>query len=186
MFIIEDYPLNNPYYHSANDTLDTLNLAFHYEVTRALVAAIAYIADFDTDSDGIGGEDNCPNHPNGPALGYCAQTECFTFRYQTKQCTSDDDCVGSCITCLKNQEDNYPPGGNGIGDICEGWCYADLDGSGDVYPGDALIMLAEWGREDCLTNPPCEADIDGDGLVYPSDAMIMLEQWGKEDCPIIP
>jgi len=47
MFIIEDYPLENPYYHKASDTVATLNLEFHYEVTRSLVAAIAYMAGLD-------------------------------------------------------------------------------------------------------------------------------------------
>lgn len=56
MFIIEDYPLENPHQHSASDTLGTLNLEFHYQVTRSLVAAIAYIVskckgDFDGDKD---------------------------------------------------------------------------------------------------------------------------------------
>ena len=44
MFIIEDYPYWNPNYHTADDTLDTLNLAFHTDVTRSLVAAIASIS----------------------------------------------------------------------------------------------------------------------------------------------
>lgn len=56
MFIIEDYPLVNSYYHRASDTIETLNLEFHYQVTRSLVAAIAYMVskckgDFDGDKD---------------------------------------------------------------------------------------------------------------------------------------
>ena len=56
MFIIEDWPLENPNYHSSSDIIGTLNLEFHYLVTRSLVAAIAYIAskckgDFDGDKD---------------------------------------------------------------------------------------------------------------------------------------
>ena len=31
-------------------------------------------------------------------------------------------------------------------------CRADLDGDGIVYPGDAMIFLADYGREDC----PCK------------------------------
>ena len=48
MFIIEDYPLENPHQHQSTDTLNTLNLEFHYETTRALVAAVAHIAGTDT------------------------------------------------------------------------------------------------------------------------------------------
>jgi hypothetical protein len=47
MFIIEDYPLENPNQHQSTDTLNTLNLEFHYEATRALVAAVAHIAGTD-------------------------------------------------------------------------------------------------------------------------------------------
>jgi len=47
MFIIEDYPLENPHQHQSTDTLNTLNLEFHYEATRALVAAVAHIAGTD-------------------------------------------------------------------------------------------------------------------------------------------
>lgn len=50
MFAIEDYvkgtanPTNNPNYHRSSDTLDTLNLAFHAEATRGLLAAVAHFA----------------------------------------------------------------------------------------------------------------------------------------------
>jgi len=45
MFIIEDYPLENPNWNSSSDTLDTLNLAFHADATRSLVAAAAHLAE---------------------------------------------------------------------------------------------------------------------------------------------
>lgn len=44
MFIIEDYPYNNTHVHSPSDTIETLNLEFHYMVTRSLVAAIAFMS----------------------------------------------------------------------------------------------------------------------------------------------
>jgi hypothetical protein len=47
MFIIEDYPQRNPNMHLSSDTIETLNLEFHYKVTRSLVAAIAYMAGLD-------------------------------------------------------------------------------------------------------------------------------------------
>jgi len=145
--------------------------------------------DSDTDSDGIlDNDDNCPETPNGPDLGLCAQTQCGVYRYSLKECRSDTECVerwGLCWTCLMNQEDNYPEGGNRIGDACE-WCYADLDSSGDVYPDDAMILLEEWKRKNCSGENHCQADIDGDGKVYPGDAMILLSEWKRKDCPVLP
>ncbi len=44
MFIIEDYDLVNPNVHTAGDTIDTLNLDFHFEVTQALVAGAAHFS----------------------------------------------------------------------------------------------------------------------------------------------
>jgi len=142
------------------------------------------------DGDGVGDTcDNCPNIPNGPVLGLCAQTECGAYRYSLKECTNNPECVDhydTCWTCLQNQEDIYPPGGNGTGDACE-WCYANFDGDSNVYPSDLSIFLGEYGRTDCFTTPPpCETDIDGDGNVYPSDLSIFLEEYGREDCPVVP
>ena len=37
----------------------------------------------------------------------------------------DADCGDSGKFCEKTQADNYPPGGNGIGDACD--CEADFD-----------------------------------------------------------
>jgi hypothetical protein len=48
MFIIEEYPLKNPNYHKSTDTVATLNLDFHYHVTRSLVAAIAHMTGLDS------------------------------------------------------------------------------------------------------------------------------------------
>jgi len=45
-------------------------------------------------------------------------------------------------------------------------CKADLDFSGDVYPGDAMIMLAEWGREDCAPNGPAMVPKTGQTTQY--------------------
>ena len=50
MFAIEDYvsgkanPTNNPNYHSKTDKVSTLNLKFHAEVTRGLLATAAALA----------------------------------------------------------------------------------------------------------------------------------------------
>jgi len=151
-----------------------------------VVPVVSRVCESDFDGDGIADcIDNCPEHPNGPALGLCVQTGCFTFRYSIHPCSSDNDCGGPCMTCLMNQEDSYPEGGNGIGDACE-WCYADLDGDGKVFPSDAMVLLGEWKRKDCSGETPCQADIDGDGKVFPSDAMILLSEWKRKDCPVLP
>ena len=48
MFAIEEYTAAhstaNPNMHKATDTLDTLNLDFHEQVTRGLVATLATLA----------------------------------------------------------------------------------------------------------------------------------------------
>ena len=144
---------------------------------------------FDADADGFSDcLDNCPQHPNGPDLGLCAQTECGVYRYSLKKCTSDTECIeqwGSCWTCLINQEDNYPLEGNGTGDACE-WCYTDFGGDGKVFPDDAMVLLGEWKRKDCSGENPCQADINGDGKVFPDDAMVLLTEWKRKDCPVLP
>ena len=50
MFAIENYtgdhsnPTGNPNYHRSSDTIATLDLPFHAEVTRGLVATLASLA----------------------------------------------------------------------------------------------------------------------------------------------
>ena len=50
MFAIESYtgdhanPTGNPHYHQPTDTVATLDLAFHADVTRGLVATLASLA----------------------------------------------------------------------------------------------------------------------------------------------
>jgi len=137
--MIEDYPLNNPNQHSANDTIDTLNPTFHYKVTQALVAAVIHIAGgvtstIDTDEDGIPDlEDNCPNKPNGPTCSATSDKPGIT-------CANDGDCANGCSSngeCLMGQEN---ADSDGVGDVCDNCpakCNvdqldADGDGIGDV------------------------------------------------------
>jgi hypothetical protein len=44
LMAIEDYPLNNPYYHQTSDTLDKLNAGFFTSATRASVGLLAELA----------------------------------------------------------------------------------------------------------------------------------------------
>jgi hypothetical protein len=158
MFIIEDYPQQNPYYHSANDTLDTLNLEFHTNVTRSLVAAIASIGGVspneDLDNDGIpNDEDNCPGTPN------------------------------------QDQEDTYPPQGNGIGDACD--CECDFNCDGNVDGADAGDFLLHFGRSiyfnPCTNADPCNGDVDCNTAVDGFDVSAFLEDFGRSQyfnpCP---
>ncbi len=52
-------------------------------------------------------------------------------------------------------------------------CPADLDGNGEVGPGDLAILLANWGGDDV-------GDFDGDCIVGPADLAFLLAEWG--DC----
>ena len=102
------------------------------------------------DSDGDGGVepcDNCPNHPNGPLLGTCTNGTIGQI------CTSNEQCditVGDGF-CSMNQEDNYPPGGNGLGDACE--CEGDFNRDGNVDAEDVTKFLEDFGRNQF--NNPC-------------------------------
>jgi hypothetical protein len=51
-----------------------------------------------------------------------------------------------------NQDDNFPPGGNGIGDACE--CEGDFNRDGDVDGSDAAQFKVDFGRGDY--NNPCQ------------------------------
>lgn len=77
--------------------------------TIPLATTTTTIAPPDTDDDGIvDTADNCPNNPNGPALGTCTP---LTNTFQT--CTSNSECGDGC--CSKNQEDSDT---DGTGDAC--------------------------------------------------------------------
>ena len=49
------------------------------------------------------------------------------------------------------QEDDYPLGGNGIGEACE--CEGDFDEDGDCDGTDAATFKADFGRSSF--NNPC-------------------------------
>ena len=54
-----------------------------------------------------------------------------------------------------NQEDTYPPQGNGIGDACD--CEGDFDCDGDCDGTDAATFKVDFGRS--TFNNPCETAI---------------------------
>ena len=104
-----------------------------------------FIITNDVDDDGIADdEDNCPNHPNGPDLGTCI------YGSAIGQACSDNQECGAGGFCSMDQEDNFPVGGNGIGEACE--CEGDFDADGDCDGTDAVTFKADFGRSN-FSNP---------------------------------
>ena len=88
-----------------------------------------------------------------------------------------------------NQEDTYPPQGNGIGDACE--CESDFDCDGDVDGTDATTFKLYFGRNPfyypCDEVNPCRGDFDCDQDCDGIDASLFKEDFGRSDfnnpCP---
>ena len=99
----------------------------------------------DADGDGVpDGSDNCPDHPNGPNLGTCIHGTLGEI------CTDSGEC-GTSGFCSMNQEDDYPPGGNGVGEACE--CEGNFDYDQDVDGSDAARFKSDFGRS--FFSDPC-------------------------------
>jgi hypothetical protein len=139
----------------------------------------------DSDSDIICGDiDNCPSTPNGSALGTCI------IGNRGLTCTNNDDC-GEVGFCSRNQEDYYPPGGNGIGDACE--CEGNFNCSVDqnVDGLDAATFKADYGRssisDPCTNAEPCNGDFSCNGNVDGMDAALFKQDFGRSSinnpCP---
>ena len=112
--------------------------------------------DVDSDSDGVPDYiDNCPETPNGPSAGTC------TKGYNTyigEPCTTPGENTSECGDngfCSMDQEDNYPPSGNGCGDACE--CEGDFDQNGNIDAMDIIMLKIDFGRMDC---PSCTSSCD--------------------------
>ena len=88
-----------------------------------------------------------------------------------------------------DQEDTYPPQGNGIGDACD--CESDFDCDGDVDAGDVERFLTDFGRFEfnnpCVSGNPCYGDFTCDGDVDADDVEKFLEDFGRfefnDPCP---
>ena len=126
--------------------------------------------------------DNCNFTPNGPYLGTCTQGN------RGNNCLDDESCGVDGI-CSMNQEDNYPPQGNDIGDAfdCEGNfdCDEDCDGT------DAATFKVDFGRSTfdnpCEEGDPCNGDFDCDGDCDGTDAAGFKSDFGRSSfnnpCP---
>lgn len=99
---------------------------------------------------------------------------------------SDDNCPA-----LHNpdQEDTYPPQGNGIGDACD--CEGDFDCSGNVDGADVSAFLEDFARSQvngpCTVENQCSGDFDCNGAVDAEDVNKFLEDFGRslynDSCP---
>jgi hypothetical protein len=154
----------------------------------------------DADGDGVGADcDNCPEvsnidqadadgdtrgnvcDPDDDNDGICDPGE------SSSTCTGSDNCPG---VPNPNQEDTYPPQGNGIGDVCD--CEGDFNCDGSVNGADLTLFLMHFNIRTKLTNPctaenQCNGDFDCDGDVDENDETIFQTDFGrskyKNPCP---
>lgn len=98
----------------------------------------------------------------------------------------EDNCPN---TPNPNQEDNYPPQGNDIGDACD--CEADFLCDGSVDSGDVTLFLIDFGKSEflnpCTNEIPCNGDFNCDATVDADDVTKFLEDFGRSEffnpCP---
>jgi predicted glutamine amidotransferase len=127
-------------------------------------------------------QDNCPATPNGPLLGTCLRGTIG------ETCKNNDDC-GTGGYCSMNQEDTYPPQGNGIGDACD--CEGDFNCDGNVDATDVTSFLTDFGRnqfnDPCTSGSPCNGDSNCDSNVDATDVTVFLGDFGRNQfnnpCP---
>jgi len=141
----------------------------------------------DGDTDGIGDVcDNCPNHQNANGKGTCVNIPAGP------SCTNNVDCTlpPSVPKCVLTQADNYPLGGNGVGDACE--CEGDFDDNGNVDAADQPLIALDFGRNihgpnPCTAADPCNGDFNCDGNVDAADIVIFSSDFGRNQfnnqCP---
>jgi hypothetical protein len=133
----------------------------------------------DSDGDGISDDvDNCPQLANGPLLGTCYAWTGMPFG---TPCGNDIDCGGEPGSCSMDQEDSYPPGGNGCGDVCE--CEGNFDGDEDQDGSDAATFKLDFGRLEynnpCTVDSPCNGDFDCDNDCDGTDASTFKADFGR-------
>jgi len=147
---------------------------------------------YDTDEDGIiDDQDNC-------SADYNPRQEDNDTGGLGDVCDSDDDNDGICDpgasdpSCIgsdncqfvnnPNQEDTYPPQGNGIGDACD--CEGDFNCDGIVDARDLAPFLEDMGKRTlssspCTNDNPCNGDFDCDGDVDEDDKAIFFADFGR-------
>ncbi len=128
--------------------------------------------------------DNCSDMPNGPYLGTCTSGKVGS------PCIAHAACGANGI-CSLNQEDTFPPQGNGIGDACDCEGNFNCDTDSDVDGSDAALFKAAFGRsiilEPCTGESPCNGDFNCDGDADGTDAAHFKADFGRSSmqnpCP---
>ena len=102
---------------------------------------------------------------------------------------STDNCPN---TPNEDQLDQYPPGGNGIGDACE--CEGNFNCSedDDCDGSDAASFKIDFGRsifsDPCTNELICNGDFDCDGDCDGTDASLFKQDFGRSrflnPCPV--
>jgi hypothetical protein len=118
--------------------------------------------------------DNCSIIPNGPFLGTCIVGNIGD------SCIVNEAC-GPGGLCSMNQQDIYPPQGNGIGDACD--CEGDFDCDGDCDGTDAAAFKTDFGRssflDPCINEDQCHGDFDCDNDCDGTDAALFKVDFGR-------
>jgi len=117
----------------------------------------------------------CPNDPNNDYDNDAVCGDVDNCPYQPNQ----------------NQEDTYPPAGNGLGDACE--CEGNFNCSADqdVDGSDAALFKTDFGRNSfnrkCVATDICNGDFSCDGDVDGTDAALFKLDFGRNQfnnpCP---
>jgi hypothetical protein len=129
--------------------------------------------------------DNCSDMPNGPYLGTCTSGKVGST------CIAHAAC-GPNGVCSMNQEDSYPPLGNGIGDACDCEGNFNCGTDSDVDGSDAALFKADFGRssilEPCTNESSCNGDFNCDGDADGTDAALFKADFGRSSmqnpCPV--
>lgn len=71
---------------------------------------------------------------------------------------------------------------------CFAECEGNFDSDRDIDGIDLDVFIGDFGRTDCISNPPCKADIHPigtpDGVVDASDLELFALDFSREDCPL--
>ena len=161
----------------------------YFEIDVTTFSEFVLAVPFDSDGDSVldnfdGVEDNCPETPNGPALGTCVMIagDTMVSGYQVEgnfiSCDEDADCAATGGLCQMEQGDYN---GSGCGDVCE--CEGEFEGDNDVDGMDALTFKSDFGRQDCDAVTPCNGNFNCDSDVDGLDAIMFKINFGRRDCP---
>ena len=127
--------------------------------------------------DGMGG---CVTGP--PFENVTLENGEFCFLFVDSDEDGVPDSVDNCPDDANpDQEDTYPPQGNGIGDACD--CECNFDCDSDVDADDVSAFLTDFGRfqfnNPCVNGNQCNGDCECDTDVDADDVEKLLEDFGR-------